>query len=79
MEVEIDQSQDEKEEQASVDFLLNSKLKVKESTIPYFKGEIKNDMNDNHDSEDDDNFIDDEDDEDYQDEYFEKKKRIWFL
>ena len=75
MEVAIDQSQDEKEEQASVDFLLNSKLKVKESIIPYFKGEIKNDMNDNQDSEDDDNFIDDEDDEDYQDEYFEKKKR----
>ena len=75
MEVAIDQSQDEKEEQASVEFLLNSKLKVKESTIPYFKGEIKNDMNDNHDSEEDDNFIDDEDDEDYQDEYFDKKKR----
>ena len=80
MEVSIDQSQEEKPltEVASIQSLLNSRLKVPESE---FKGDIKNVIANNHhkddyDNLDYDNFIDDDEDEDYVDGYYEKRNRV---
>ena len=57
MDVSIDHSPEEKPETdvASIESLLNSRLKVTVSTFPNIKGEIKNDIAINHDEEDDDN------------------------